>query len=74
MTSFTGTFLGGPRDGEIMAATTDQLVLPVERSVWVFDDRVEWEFVVDVYDWQQDDDGRGWWVRRPRWARNPRAG
>ena len=72
MTKYTGTFLGGPYDGEI--ETYD---LAGETPIIFRDDPMadENQFVIltdtpyidssepRMYEWRMDDDGRGWWVR-----------
>jgi len=69
---FTGTFLGGPYDGEIrdydLETSTgiiwredplpeiNQFGIPTEAPMAATYQEPR------MYEWRQDDDGRGWWV------------
>jgi hypothetical protein len=68
----TGTILGGPQDGEILVADHMTVLMPedpVEYSITTVEKspplRGPSVWKNHLYDFRRDDDGRGWWVRRP---------
>lgn len=66
---YTGTFLGGPYDGEIETYDTDIVFrldpfVEEEDKFGIFDEApVTMDYKEPrMYEWKHDDDGRGWWV------------
>lgn len=73
MNSYVGTVLGGPRDGEIYVADRPDILMhePPPRAPFEFDEDPDPAYLppppasrhLARYEWRQDDDRRGWWVR-----------
>jgi hypothetical protein len=65
---YTGTFLGGPYDGEIRDYDTKLIVREdpdEENNQFGIFTAPELIFIAPperTYEWIMDDDGRGWWV------------
>jgi hypothetical protein len=71
MARYTGTFLGGPYDGEIRDYDSKFIVRedPPDEEFFLNQFRILTEIPMTVtdsmeriYEWVMDDDGRGWWV------------
>jgi hypothetical protein len=67
---YHGTFLGGPRDGEVYVADRNPVVVNEEIPL-IFALRAEDNSMMQArpryrnsfYHFRQDADGRGWWIR-----------